>query len=354
MARSVATRLALVMLVTHGLISGCAVRNPGALESSVDRGEATDHMSYRDGTSSETLQERGDDHQPYRNRGEFARAPVDGSASGPSGSATKDRRPASLERSRADSVEAEGQPPSAAPRSTRAKANSAALLPRPWPTPAPKFRPGLATQWGEYRDSWVTTTAFERASGRDPDGMLSIRYNDMSGTLIRAGLGTPSELEPNETSMLGGVVTVRIIGEAGSPLPGCSLDGHTFVSGRQGDRYSILVSNRAQDRFEVVVSVDGLDVIDGLPASTGKRGYLLESYSTLQIEGFRRSREQVATFRFASVRDSYAARTGSDRNVGVIGVALFREDGYGNARTWDELNRRDSARAFPVSDVSSY
>ena len=33
----------------------------------------------------------------------------------------------------------------------------------------------------------------------------------------------------------------------------------------------------------------------------------------------------MATFRFSSVRDSYAAREGSDRNVGVIGVAFFAE-----------------------------
>jgi len=97
-----------------------------------------------------------------------------------------------------------------------------------------------------------------------------------------------------------------------------------------------------------------LDVVDGLPASTGKRGYLLEPYSTLQIEGFRRSREQVAAFRFAKVKDSYAARTGSDRNVGVIGVALFREDGYGSTRNWEELYLGDSARAFPVNDDSGY
>jgi hypothetical protein len=43
------------------------------------------------------------------------------------------------------------------------------------------------------------------------------------------------------------------------------------------------------------------------------------------IDGWRTSLSEVAAFRFSSVRDSYAGRTGQDRNVGVIGVAFFRE-----------------------------
>ncbi len=45
----------------------------------------------------------------------------------------------------------------------------------------------------------------------------------------------------------------------------------------------------------------------------------------MTVEGFRTSLADVAAFRFSSVRDSYAARTGSARNVGVIGVAFFPE-----------------------------
>ncbi len=86
--------------------------------------------------------------------------------------------------------------------------------------------------------------------------------------------------------------------------------------------------NQTNERFEVVLSVDGLDVIDGRDAGYGKRGYLVEAYNTIEIEGFRQSADAVAAFRFGSVRDSYAARTGSARNVGVIGAAVFGERGY--------------------------
>jgi hypothetical protein len=48
----------------------------------------------------------------------------------------------------------------------------------------------------------------------------------------------------------------------------------------------------------------------------------------VDIDGWRLSARQAAAFRFSSVADSYAARTGSAREVGVIGVAIFPERVY--------------------------
>jgi hypothetical protein len=76
---------------------------------------------------------------------------------------------------------------------------------------------------------------------------------------------------------------------------------------------------------EVVVSVDGRDVMDGGPSALGKRGYLVDGYSQVTIDGYRLSAGSVAAFRFGSVPRSYAAREGDARDVGVIGVAVFAE-----------------------------
>jgi hypothetical protein len=74
------------------------------------------------------------------------------------------------------------------------------------------------------------------------------------------------------------------------------------------------------------MSVDGLDVIDGETADfVGKRGYVIPAGGELRLEGWRVSTAEVAAFRFSSVRSSYAGRKGQPRNVGVIGVAIFRE-----------------------------
>ena len=80
---------------------------------------------------------------------------------------------------------------------------------------------------------------------------------------------------------------------------------------------------------------------DGKSASTGKRGYVIAPRGRLEVEGFRRSYESVAAFRFGSVAGSYAQRsTGSSRNVGVIGAAVYKEENT-------EWRRRTNADPFP-------
>jgi hypothetical protein len=102
--------------------------------------------------------------------------------------------------------------------------------------------------------------------------------------------------------------------------------GETHVLGDQGSRYILRVHNRSGRRIEAVVSVDGLDVIDGKPADfANKRGYLVSAYGYVDIEGWRLSEREAAAFRFAPIGESYAAKTGKARNVGVIGVAVFPE-----------------------------
>ncbi|HEU5059628.1 MAG TPA: hypothetical protein VFU21_24020 [Kofleriaceae bacterium] len=120
--------------------------------------------------------------------------------------------------------------------------------------------------------------------------------------------------------------TVELVGEDGRVLETYSNRGRSYVLGMHGDRYSIRVKNPTGRRVEAVISVDGLDVIDGENADfTGKRGYVVPAHGELVVDGFRTSTTQVAAFRFSSVADSYAERKGKGRNIGVIGVAIFNE-----------------------------
>jgi hypothetical protein len=119
--------------------------------------------------------------------------------------------------------------------------------------------------------------------------------------------------------------TIEIMGEDGKALNAYSAQGKFYVLGNSGERYTIRVANPTARRVEAVVSVDGLDAIDGEAADLGKRGYIVPAYGELRIEGFRTSTSHVATFRFSSVSNSYAGKKGVARNVGVIGVAIFDE-----------------------------
>ncbi|MBK6848220.1 MAG: hypothetical protein IPG96_12025 [Proteobacteria bacterium] len=111
----------------------------------------------------------------------------------------------------------------------------------------------------------------------------------------------------------------------GRPARTFSHRGESYVLGERGRRYTLRVQNHSGRRVEIVATVDGRDVLDGRPGSFGKRGYLLPAWGSVTIEGWRLSQQEIAAFRFSSVGESYAARTGDARQVGVIGVAFFPE-----------------------------
>ncbi len=122
-----------------------------------------------------------------------------------------------------------------------------------------------------------------------------------------------------------GSYSFDIVDPGGSPLRTFGHNGRSYVLGAEGQRYKIVVRNHSGRRVEAVVSVDGRDAIDGKPANWSKPGYIVPAYGQVTIEGFRVSLRDVAAFRFAPVADSYAAQMGNDRNVGVVGVAVFTE-----------------------------
>jgi hypothetical protein len=118
---------------------------------------------------------------------------------------------------------------------------------------------------------------------------------------------------------------VQVLRDNAETLPTFASHDRFYVEGNVGERYLIRVTNPTPNRVEAVISVDGLDVIDGDSADTHKRGYIVPPYGETRIEGFRTSLDDVATFRFSSVDGSYAGHQGKARNVGVIAVAIFEE-----------------------------
>jgi len=101
--------------------------------------------------------------------------------------------------------------------------------------------------------------------------------------------------------------------------------GEYWIAGRPGARYAIAIRNHLGERLLAVTAVDGVNVISGDTASWDQTGYVFAPRENYQITGWRKSNAEVAAFEFAAAPDSYAARTGRGGNLGVIGVALFRE-----------------------------
>lgn len=231
----------------------------------------------------------------------------------------------------------------AAPSSSPSASSIAAEVPE---------RPGLGTTYGEQVDSPVQATPFVRSTAAP--WQIALHYDDAEGTDAHARyLGAAPE--PLVVPAGDGAVSVALVDDAGRTLPGFAARGRALVIGQDGERYKILVHNATPARFEVVASVDGLDVLDGQPADPERRGYIVDPYDDLVIDGFRTSDESVAAFRFGRVADSYAARTSGDRNVGVVGLAIFgerdaawRPEPPRLVRAPADLEMRDSADPFPA------
>ena len=124
----------------------------------------------------------------------------------------------------------------------------------------------------------------------------------------------------------GPLVDVAVIDrDTGQWLPTYPHRGDSWVAGQPGHRYAVRLTNTTGERVLVVLSVDGVNAVTGETAAPSQAGYVLDPWETAEIAGWRKSLEDVAQFVFTDHGDSYATRTGRPRNVGVIGVAAFRE-----------------------------
>jgi len=123
-----------------------------------------------------------------------------------------------------------------------------------------------------------------------------------------------------------GIADVSIIDrDSGVTLTPHYYRGEYWVAGTPGARYAIEIRNRLGERLLAVTSVDGVNVVSGENAAWNQAGYVFSPGESYQIRGWRKSEREVAAFTFTNASNSYAERTGRPGNIGVIGVAVFRE-----------------------------
>jgi hypothetical protein len=113
--------------------------------------------------------------------------------------------------------------------------------------------------------------------------------------------------------------------DTGQLLPEYAARGDTWVAGAPGHRYSVRLTNSTGERVLVVLSVDGINAVTGETAAPSQGGYVLDPWESTEIAGWRKSLDDIAQFVFTDLSESYAARTGRPDNVGVVGIAVFRE-----------------------------
>jgi hypothetical protein len=127
----------------------------------------------------------------------------------------------------------------------------------------------------------------------------------------------------------------------GTPLPIYAKEGRRYVVGAPGHEYALRIRNNTASRVLIVTSVDGVNVVSGDTAAPAQSGYVLDPWASVEIAGWRKSLDRTAAFFFTEHENSYAARTGRPLNVGVIGVAVFRERTRTVLRERDFYDRRE-------------
>jgi hypothetical protein len=154
----------------------------------------------------------------------------------------------------------------------------------------------------------------------------------------------------------GNLVDIDILDRSnGGTLPEYGHRGQQYVPGIAGNEFSVVLRNRSRERVMAVLSVDGVNAISGQTAAAQQSGYVLNPYETVTIDGWRKNMQHTAAFYFTDLPDSYAGRTGRPNNVGVIGVAVFREKDYPKIPRWSEGRRygRDDAPVWNQSEPYS-
>ncbi len=157
-------------------------------------------------------------------------------------------------------------------------------------------------------------------------------------------------LSMSAAAQAGSLVDVTVIDrDSGSTLPAHRHEGKLFVAGTPGHRYAVRLYNRSGARVLTVLSVDGVNAITGQTANPQQSGYVLDAYQSTEVDGWRKDMSEIAQFNFTALDNSYAARTGRPANVGVIGVAVFRE----KPPVWRERDDKISMREAPSQPYSA-
>lgn len=191
----------------------------------------------------------------------------------------------------------------------------------------------LGTKWGDEVTSHVTEVNIKRLSDQ-PIAESQVRYanKQYQGKTV------------NSISLAAGKISFSIVDDADAVLPLFREGQSYFLAGQDGQSYQLKYENHTDSTFEVVASVDGIDVLDGSTASRTNSGYVLHPHSELKIEGFRKSDSAVASFTFSKPEDAYAANSnnGSIQNTGIIGTVIYQLE---TPDSKDDIN--DSSKYAP-------
>ncbi|MCL2162772.1 MAG: hypothetical protein FWH56_13095, partial [Betaproteobacteria bacterium] len=110
----------------------------------------------------------------------------------------------------------------------------------------------LGTQWGEGISSNITTVDLQRVSSQPVD-LVEIYYSATRymGNAIQ------------EAMIANGRIGMSVLSESGRKWELTKDGSRLYLRGQDGERYQLFYQNYSQNTYEIVATVDGLDVMDG-------------------------------------------------------------------------------------------
>jgi len=149
--------------------------------------------------------------------------------------------------------------------------------------------------------------------------------NAEAGQRIRRPFPTPWE-----TAFAGNVLTVevQVDGETASLYRTANAAERRYFEAQRGEEYALRIRNHTGRRVAVLISVDGLNAVNGLRSwlASSEPMYVLDPWQVTVVRGWRTSLEHVREFVFVDEQRSYASRTGQENgDLGWIRVLAFEE-----------------------------
>jgi hypothetical protein len=153
----------------------------------------------------------------------------------------------------------------------------------------------------------------------------------MAATAHEAGARSrPVSFTPAEMWADGSVVDVQlqVDGDAAPLYVSPNGDRRHYFEAFAGRNYSVVLRNNSARRIGVLLTVDGLNVVNGevTRLASDEPMYVLGPWESATIRGWRSSMDEVRRFVFVDEKRSYASRTGqANSDMGWIRVLAFRE-----------------------------
>ncbi len=140
-----------------------------------------------------------------------------------------------------------------------------------------------------------------------------------------------------KTISIGNQTVQFLNAKTNQPMNLYSYNSEIYLAGNHGEPYYIKICSSNPYYYQYpngrnmnIVSVDGLNVINGKPAGYNQPGYVLNNDGSCNvIKGWRKNLNEEAQFVLTDSTQSYANRSNQNiNNVGVIGIASFKEKVY--------------------------